>query len=569
MCFSEWMEEMKEKHQILTNENEDKEMNDHSELYISDHVEDKDLEHQNHQNRHHHAHHNHHPHHHFSPHILSDILSSLIISIIGIEERLEEMTFRVYLVYHIHIYSPSASWSFFKRYNDFIALHQQVKNLLLFHSPPPASLPSFYSFEFPTRHWYWTRDTVIQMRTESFLNYLQRGLKIPLLSSLMSSFISFEDHAKEFIFERKQLEGPSLSLETNSSSHSQETSTHTNSDHASVVVSASASASIGVEKSVEHDSSPSSFSSSLAPSLSPSSIKMNFLPTIQLQNISELLTTINGSLLFSSLPLTAQTQRYQLGYATYRDGWNMKTLYQRIQRSSPLILLIKLLGHECLVGAYVSCPLGPPSYEFKGDSDCFVFRLCGETIERYLARVCDPEMLQFLKTTTLETTEKIFVEDHTSSDGVNSLDGSTRTSSLLVNPPKMVKEEIFQGEQLTPSFSYEDTDEETLKDTTAAPRRRASTRTRTSSEYNSTLYEFVYSTMEVIAFGGSEEFGTNAIRLSSDLSSFSSGPSDTYGSPCLLTSPCHDLLDMREDQTHTVMATVAEIEIFTAVGVFR
>jgi hypothetical protein len=65
---------------------------------------------------------------------IAEILSSLIVQIIGVEERLEEVTLRVYLVYKFYIYSPYSSWIFFKRYNDFIALHQQVQNLLRDHS---------------------------------------------------------------------------------------------------------------------------------------------------------------------------------------------------------------------------------------------------------------------------------------------------------------------------------------------------------------------------------------------------------------------------------------------------
>jgi hypothetical protein len=483
--------------------------------------------------------------------LLSEILSSFIVSILGVEERLEDLTFRVYLVYHIHIYSPFSSWSFFKRYNDFIALHKQVQALLLsFHED--QHLTSFYHFEFPTRHWYWTRETVIQLRTESFLNYLQRGLKIPLLASLMSQFIGFDEHTQASV-ENQETEN---------------TSQLTVSEQTTVVT-------VGPIHEIPVTDSSSSSSLLLEPlssPLSPSSIKMNFLPTIQLQNISELLNTFTGSLLFSSLPLIAQTQRYQLGYATYRDGWNMKTLYQRIQLASPLILLIRLLSHQpqCLIGAYISCPLGPPSYEFKGDSDCFVFKLCDENIEKYSARVCDPEIVQFLKKNTSllgDTTLTVQTEEtqHTAFDK-SPPRTSARTSSLLVNPPKMVKEEIFHGEEHRfPSHGGGGPDNGSGNEDKESPAPRTRTRTRTSSGFNSTLYEFVYSTTEVIVLGGSEQLGTNAIRLSNDLSSFSSGPSDTYGNPCLVTSPSHCA---GPDHAIEIM-TVADIEIFTAVGVFR
>lgn len=50
----------------------------------------------------------------------------------------------------------------------------------------------------------------------------------------------------------------------------------------------------------------------------------------------------------------------------------------------------------------------------------------------------------------------------------------------------------------------------------------------------STTSQFAHCTNNYMAFGGSQEFCTNAIRIDSDLLSASAGPSDTYDNPCLV-----------------------------------
>ena len=49
-----------------------------------------------------------------------------------------------------------------------------------------------------------------------------------------------------------------------------------------------------------------------------------------------------------------------------------------------------------------------------------------------------------------------------------------------------------------------------------------------------TTSQFAHCTHEYMAFGGSQEFCTNAIRIDSDLLSGSTGPSDTYDNPNLV-----------------------------------
>lgn len=49
-----------------------------------------------------------------------------------------------------------------------------------------------------------------------------------------------------------------------------------------------------------------------------------------------------------------------------------------------------------------------------------------------------------------------------------------------------------------------------------------------------TTSQFAHCTHQYLAFGGSQEFCTNAIRIDSDLLSGSTGPSDTYDNPSLV-----------------------------------
>ena len=70
----------------------------------------------------------------------------------------------------------------------------------------------------------------------------------------------------------------------------------------------------------------------------------------------------------------------------------------------------------------------------------------------------------------------------------------------------------------------------------------------------STLFEYAIGTNEYLAFGGSYAKGTNAIRLFSELSQCSSGPSDTYGNDDSMLPP---------GSGDAVL--VGEIEIFTMI----
>jgi hypothetical protein len=69
------------------------------------------------------------------------------------------------------------------------------------------------------------------------------------------------------------------------------------------------------------------------------------------------------------------------------------------------------------------------------------------------------------------------------------------------------------------------------------------------------MTEYAYANMEYIAFGGSSIEGSNAIRLSNDLSSCSCGPSDTYNNPRLVDTDLPDPLK------------VSDVEVFVSGGV--
>ena len=54
------------------------------------------------------------------------------------------------------------------------------------------------------------------------------------------------------------------------------------------------------------------------------------------------------------------------------------------------------------------------------------------------------------------------------------------------------------------------------------------------NDTSSTLHQFALGTKTFLAFGASHSQGMNALRLTHDLTVGSSGPSDTFGNPCLV-----------------------------------
>jgi hypothetical protein len=181
-----------------------------------------------------------------------------------------------------------------------------------------------------------------------------------------------------------------------------------------------------------------------------------------------------ASALFTHLPPSIQVESFELAYATYRDGWNMDTMYSKIESKHPLIILILTAASRSVLGVYLSAALGPPSSDFKGDGTSFVFNIdCDGTVHFFEAK-----------------------------------------SDIL-------------------SESCEVTGDI----------RRVST-----------LFEYAIGTNDYLAFGGSYTKGTNAIRLFSDLSQCSSGPSDTYGNNCSILPP---------DSGDAVF--VRDVEIFTLI----
>jgi hypothetical protein len=492
-----------------------------------------------------------------SPLILSEIieiLASLVVKIIGVEERLEERTHRVYLVYKFYIYSPFSSWTFYKRYNDFIELQKQVQELLSSHS----EYSSFLEYKFPEKHWYWSRDTIITMRTESFQKYVEKSLKIPILAPLIIHFIGFDEHFHEFQMENTStIIAPTFKpILFDSESEHEETSTST-----------------GYSCKSEFTSN---FTVTHLKKSSPHPALNSIFKEQQLQHLSELLDNMTGPCLFSSLPLSGQTERYQLGYATYRDGWNMQTLYKKVGLKYPLILLIRVLGYRGIIGAYMPCPLGPPSFEFKGNSDCYIFKLYNDRIDKYPTRISIPENVEYLKKkhhqvhldsephSRTSSTNNDHDKEHTTSKEEHgpfsfySLLSAFSFHSSEENKPQNSEDQTknINSEHSNSSHQVEPPPELSDHNTELSFGELKSDKKDDDEEFNSTLYEFLYSNMDVIIFGGSQKLGTNAIRLSNDLSTFSSGPSDTYGNPSLISQNHENLGSM----------TVSDIEVFTALG---
>lgn len=167
---------------------------------------------------------------------------------------------------------------------------------------------------------------------------------------------------------------------------------------------------------------------------------------------SRLLDDESCAILNSFIPPHSRMEGFDLMYATYNDGWSFEQLYGLTKQLTPCILIVKSSHKNALVGMYLTCNLGPASFDIRGDGQCFLFRLNGELAGKY--------------------------------------------------------------EWSAPNERH-------------SPRHAASP---TSATWN----QFALCSPSYMAFGGSEKYGTNGLRLDNDLASCSCGHSDTYNNPPLV-----------------------------------
>jgi hypothetical protein len=298
-------------------------------------------------------------------------------------------------------------------------------------------------FEFPQKSIFYSVDYTVAERKKSFESFLARAQEIPELSYMLAQFLEVNNHIEEYESKIDQLFEDSCWHDSDS---------------------------VGGEIERRH----SFIIPPPAPTPeSPRKIASNHLKPyrmlreIELRSVSKLLNDDMAKYLYTILPPHVQSERFELAYATHRDGWSSITFYENIGSRSPLLLLIRLVETSVVIGAFITTPLGPPSFGVKGDGQCFVFTLDG-------------------------------------------------TKSAAYNCPRIINEEMLVA---------------------------------------GTMTEYAYANMEYIAFGGSSIEGSNAIRLSNDLSSCSCGPSDTYNNPRLVDTDLPDPLK------------VSDVEVFVSGGV--
>jgi hypothetical protein len=188
-----------------------------------------------------------------------------------------------------------------------------------------------------------------------------------------------------------------------------------------------------------------------------------------LHSKSEILDPFLARKLNTFLPPLERLHDFQLAFATYKNGWNIHTLYDRIKRRSPCIMLIKTVDSQAVIGMYLSCTLAP-SPQITGDGECFCFRLDGPKGACY------------------------------------------RWAQHLKHSGPLLEPDVYHNSM--------------------------------------TFHQFALCTSEFLSFGGSSVHATNAIRITADLMSCSSGHSDTFNNPPLVPEESKDPFD------------IAEIEIF-------
>lgn len=98
---------------------------------------------------------------------------------------------------------------------------------------------------------------------------------------------------------------------------------------------------------------------------------------------SELLDKGKVTKLFSCLPDTVTTSGLKLCYASYRDGWEISTLYSKSTGLRPLVVLFKLQApyEDIILGATICDTISPPDeHKVRGDGrSSRIFRIDSHT----------------------------------------------------------------------------------------------------------------------------------------------------------------------------------------------
>jgi hypothetical protein len=430
-----------------------------------------------------------------------------------------------YNSYTFRCYTPFLQWKISKRYNDFLAFHRFLETL---DSINDHQFLKLLMFTFPPKHLIVT-NTVITERKLAFQQYLEKAIKIHSITMMVVDFIELTPEMVERFNQRMN----------------EATSSHAN---AKDIITPLSGYSFHDDRGKDKDHHSHKTTTPLSSHMKP----MRLTSEMCLQRESKLLDESLTQQLFKFLPEISKTQKFQLCYSTWKHGWNLASFYENIGTLHPLILIIRSADQKDLFGAYFSTPVGPPSYDFKGNGDSLVFRLSATPVCYHpppsgpVAAPGDLTITSISTTTTLITTTTINPSDPVTPGPTNAV---PHLFSDLDDSDDYVHVESPSTE--TEPFSM-------ISSSSSSVTAAAST-----IAFHSTRSQFIFANSDYIAIGGSSEHGSNAIRLSNDFLECSTGPSDTYGNEDPLVS-----LEPLSAVGKVSSVKVGEVEVFCMVGIF-
>lgn len=264
------------------------------------------------------------------------------------------------------------------------------------------------------------------------------------------------------------------------------------------------------------------------------------------EDISKLLDVESAKNLNSYIPEEYGFDGYQLAYATYKHGWNLEVMYHMTEDMWPCILLIKSLQQGVLFGAYISTPISPPSPNVVGNGLTFCFKLNGSNPNKYVwghgrdsqrntmansmhqRSTMKSSFAPSLYRNTVTVHSAIHEESPQSeaSDNQKVLTGIKETNY----EDEMEFEVTVDNENAGEGKQHKNSDEDYFSQHFSEKR---SLFAPFASFDLSTSQQFAIFSVDNICIGGSQQHGSNAIRIDSDLKLCSCGVTDTFGNPPL------------------------------------
>lgn len=233
-----------------------------------------------------------------------------------------------------------------------------------------ALFVSLACFQFPQKSIFYSLEYTVGERKKAFEIFMVRAQEIPELCFMLAQFLEIDKHIDEYKSKVDEMFDDSCWHDTDSVCEVIE-------PRHSFVMSPPVPSSV----------SPNRFTSG---HLKP----YRMLREIELRSVSKILSDEMAKNLYATFPPYVQSERFELAYATHRDGWSSITFFENIATHSPLLILVRLVDTSTVIGAFVSTPLGPASFGVKGDGGCFVFSLDGTKSTAYhCPHITNEEML--------------------------------------------------------------------------------------------------------------------------------------------------------------------------------